>query len=255
MLKRNMGHKVAPYPDPIEEMEEIMYPIVIQSTGGTAVRCEDLPVQSQTPSKPNLSREDIMDLIDFAEQIRIPTTPFEQKTVNIQSDDTVQDDNTPAYEVISFPYTHTTMPKITTFVIRSSGTTITVSNDRVVASKPVLIDLVSDNRILRMWDAVYTEVRAMRMDGTSVVTGYSVHDFDENKQVVKDRVLPTQFPINLDLCTTIDFQGDQTDLVFDPSLFDGKDCHIKARGYSTVNLGGSKFTNLTKDVNLCRIVD
>lgn len=192
---------------------------------------------------------DLIDLSESVEDIRIPITSFQQKVDHIIPDKTLQDTLQTEFEVIKFPYTIQNMPSITSLIIRSKENSINIFKDKITTSKHVLLSLTSNT--LKIWDAYYTENRIMAMDGSTVVNGYFVRDFDDNQILVRNKINMNEFAIKI--CSSnfdIDFRGDNCTVLCDNNLFDGLNINIKARGYSKINLGTSKFASIHQNIQI-----
>lgn len=200
------------------------------------------------PERPNenpiIESEEFPDLIDLTfelEQKLEQKLEQEQLRHTVQIDKSLQDVQELEFEIIKFPYTYENIPRVARLSIRCSDNTITILNDKIITTKPVLIN-VSINE-LKIWDAYYTENRNMVMDGTTVLNGYTVRDFDDKKIFVKDKIIMKEFPVNLVNMNYIDFQGDESEIIFENNIFNDKIVTIKSRGYSKINLGMSNFIN------------
>jgi len=175
-------------------------------------------------------------------EIRIKSFNFDQITKLIDPDKTVQDPIKTDYEIVLFPYSHKSIPLFTSLHIKCSNNNVSVYKDKIKTSKPVLVDVIGG--CLRLWDAYYSDIRNIILDGSTVLVGYHVRDFEDNKILVKNKIVMTEFPINFLKIDHIEFQGDESNITFDDDLFNGKNVKFKSRGFSKVNLGRSDYEDL-----------
>lgn len=149
------------------------------------------------------------------------------------------------FEVIECIFTKDNPAIFHTIEIKCTNTTLFVKNNEIISTLPILINLT--NGVLRIWSPEYTENRISYTDGTTLVYGYYVFDYDGNKILVKNKEIMKQFYINFSLSNIV-ILGDWSIIEFEDNLFDGKDISLKARCYNKINMGKSNFNFIKKDV-------
>lgn len=77
-----------------------------------------------------------------------------------------------------------TLKDIHKISIESKGQDFVVSKNRIMSSKPFLLGVIND--ILYIWTPEYREHRILKTDGSSIVTGYDVIDYN-GKSITLDR--------------------------------------------------------------------
>jgi hypothetical protein len=149
------------------------------------------------------------------------------------------------FEVIKCIFTKDNPANFHTIEIKCINTTLFIKNNEIITSLPILVNLTND--VLRIWSPEYIENRISYTDGTTLVNGYYVFDYDGNKILVENKEIMKQFYINFSLSNIV-ILGDWSIIEFDDNLFDGKDISLKARCYNKINIGKSNFNFIKKDV-------
>lgn len=146
-------------------------------------------------------------------------------------------------------------------LIRSSNNQFVITKNMIKVTKPILTSF--SGGVLKIWNADFTENRLMSMDGSTIVNGYNVRDFDDSVVKVNNKINIMEVMINLGNLKEIDFQGDSSNIIFEDGVFNNlnninninninKNIVVKARGYSKISLGSSNV-NIIRDVLLTTV--
>jgi hypothetical protein len=149
------------------------------------------------------------------------------------------------FDIIECIFTKDNPAIFHTIEIKCINTTLFVKNNEIISTLPILVNLT--NGVLRIWSPEYTENRISYTDGTTLVNGYYVFDYDGNKILVKNKEIMKQFYINFSLSNIV-ILGDWSIIEFEDNLFNEKDISLKARCYNKINMGKSNFNFIKKDV-------
>lgn len=194
-------------------------------------------------TRPPISIRDISEIYTQQEQTYAP----------IIVDKRLQHELVTDFEIIQCPFDKHNMPHIIRMNIKCNSTAIIFNKNKATFSKPVLVSLICGN--LQIWNAYYSENRVMTMDGKSVINGYNVIMFNGDTIKVADKVLLTEFSVDLTELTHINLEGDDTNITFENDIFNDKTLHVSATGFqSTINLGSSEFNDVRTDCINCKVM-
>jgi hypothetical protein len=194
------------------------------------------PSPQNSPSYRKIEKKDIID--EFYEKPK--------QIVELLTDKKILEKE-PEYDfdIIECIFTKDNPAIFHTIEIKCINTTLFVKNNEIISTLPILVNLT--NGVLRIWSPEYTENRISYTDGTTLVNGYYVFDYDGNKILVKNKEIMKQFYINFSLSNIV-ILGDWSIIEFEDNLFNEKDISLKARCYNKINMGKSNFNFIKKDV-------
>jgi hypothetical protein len=194
------------------------------------------PSPQNSPSYRKIEKKDIID--EFYEKPK--------QIVELLTDKKILEKE-PEYDfdIIECIFTKDNPAIFHTIEIKCINTTLFVKNNEIISTLPILVNLT--NGVLRIWSPEYTENRISYTDGTTLINGYYVFDYDGNKILVKNKEIMKQFYINFSLSNIV-ILGDWSIIEFEDNLFNEKDISLKARCYNKINMGKSNFNFIKKDV-------
>jgi hypothetical protein len=106
---------------------------------------------------------------------------------------------------------------------------------------------------MRVLTPIFSENRVLMKDGSSVVNGYKVTDFDNNSILIRNKASVNSIENIFSDVSTVKIFGDYGFVSFENGFFDGKDVFIKARGLSKISLGTSKVKSINLDIQMASI--
>jgi len=150
------------------------------------------PSPQNSPSYRKIEKKDIID--EFYEKPK--------QIVELLTDKKILEKE-PEYDfdIIECIFTKDNPAIFHTIEIKCINTTLFVKNNEIISTLPILVNLT--NGVLRIWSPEYTENRISYTDGTTLVNGYYVFDYDGNKILVKNKEIMKQFYINFSLSNIV----------------------------------------------------
>ena len=239
-MLRNRGYKytqIDSNEDNIELLEKHL-PNSFINSDPISISCS---IREVIPSTPNSLSKGIQKRLIIQESYEKP-----KQIVELLTDKKILEKE-PEYDfdIIECIFTKDNPAIFHTIEIKCTNTTLFVKNNEIISTLPILVNLT--NGVLRIWSPEYTENRISYTDGTTLINGYYVFDYDGNKILVKNKEIMKQFYINFSLSNIV-ILGDWSIIEFEDNLFDGKDISLKARCYNKINMGKSNFNFIKKDV-------
>ena len=159
-------------------------------------------------------------------------------SVNIQPDnkkvvgEKILNDSEKGFEF--YPYNTRCESKITSINLNVNNTTIHLSKNMISSDKNILID-VKDN-CLCVWTTVFSENRKLTTNGSSVVDGYRMLDFEGKNVKVDNEFKFISWNLNNVYLDNLIIKGNNNIVNVDSDLYnDNKNVNYKIYGKNTVN--------------------
>lgn len=135
--------------------------------------------------------------------------------------------------------------KVSSVEVRCPNSTLTFTLKTLKSNTSLMFDYsYTDNR-MRVCSPKFEENRVLLKDGTSVVRGYKVYDFDSKKIILKNKENIQGIENDFTNIEEVSISGDNCVVFFEDNLFNGKNIKIKATGLSKVYLGKSTVKGIT----------
>ena len=135
--------------------------------------------------------------------------------------------------------------------LRCSDCTVSVNKNQIEFSNPIIFDY--SNNIMRIMTPTLIENRILLKDGSSVVNGYKLLDFDNNDILIKNKATLKVLINDMRDINNLAIFGDYNFITFENDIFNGKNIKIKVRGFSKINLGESNVKSVEIDSQMASV--
>ena len=173
----------------------------------------------------------------------------------IRINDFLKDEKSPISELdtyfIVLPNAKGYKLKIVTIELRCPETNIIVEKNQIRSNKPIIFDY--SNNTIRILTPIFNENRVLLKDGSSVINGYNVTNFEDTNILIKNKLSLNYFENDMMEVNRVNIFGDYCTVDFEDGIFEGKDINVKARGLSKISLGKSTVKSIKVDTRLASV--
>jgi len=149
-------------------------------------------------------------------------------------------DGIPGFDTYPFN-TQCKMESLKSIKINLNGATLTVEKDKLICSKPILIDI--KQKSLYLWSSEYREHKLLTSTGSSVTDGYNILDFNNRKIKVNSKYEYLTWQLRNLMLSNIEFKGDNCEIIIKSDVLDDN-MNIKCCGSSQISFKPKNYNTL-----------